>query len=163
MSRGLLRATVRLPSDPETAAQVGRVEFLDNSVQNGSGTVNLRATMSNADRHFWPGQFVDVKLVLNTEKGAVLIPGQAAQISQQGPFVYVLKSDDTAELRPVKLGQRQGEEVVVTEGVAANERVVLAGQMLIRPGGKVRVDSSTSAGPSTNADHHAAAVGGGRS
>jgi multidrug efflux system membrane fusion protein len=163
MSRGLLRATVRLPSDPETSAQVGRVEFLDNSVQNGSGTVNLRATMSNADRHFWPGQFVDVKLVLNTEKGAVLIPGQAAQISQQGPFVYVLKSDDTAELRPVKLGQRQGEEVVVTEGVAANERVVLAGQMLIRPGGKVRVDSSTSAGPSANADHHAAAVGGGHS
>jgi hypothetical protein len=63
----------------------------------------------------------------------------------------------------VKLGQRQGEEVVVTEGVAANERVVLAGQMLIRPGGKVRVDSSTSAGPSANADHHAAAVGGGHS
>jgi membrane fusion protein, multidrug efflux system len=123
MSRGLLRATVRLPSDPEYSAKFGRVEFLDNSVQNGSGTVGLRATMSNADHHFWPGQFVDVKLVLNTEKAAVLIPNQAAQISQQGPFVYVLKSDDTAELRPVKLGQRQGDDVVVTEGVGDNERV----------------------------------------
>jgi multidrug efflux system membrane fusion protein len=163
MSRGLLKATVRLPSDPENSAKFGRVEFLDNSVQNGSGTVNLRATMSNADHHFWPGQFVDVKLVLNTEKAAVLIPNQAAQISQQGPFVYVLKSDDTAELRPVKLGQRQGGDVVVTEGVAANERVVLAGQMMVRPGGKVRVDSSTAAVTPSNAGYHAAAANGGHS
>jgi multidrug efflux system membrane fusion protein len=85
MSRGMLRAAVRLPSDLDSAAKPGRVEFLDNSVQNGSGTVNLRATVSNSDRHFWPGQFVDVKLVLNTEKAAVLIPSQATQISQKGP------------------------------------------------------------------------------
>ena len=147
MANGMLRASVRLPSDAENAARVGRVEFLDNAVQNGSGTVNLRATMNNADHHFWPGQFVDVKLVLATEKGAVLIPSQAAQISQKGPFVYVVKSDDTAELRPIKLGQRQGDEVVATEGVAPNERVVLAGQMLVRPGGKVRVDNGAAAGP----------------
>ena len=55
----------------------------------------------------------------------MLIPNQAAQISQQGPFVYVVKPDDTAELRPVKLGQRQGENVVVTQGIAADERMVL--------------------------------------
>ena len=139
MARGGLKALVRLPSDPEGATRIGRIEFLDNTVQNGSGTVNLRATISNPDRHFWPGQFVDVKLVLRTEKAAVLVPSQATQISQQGTFVYVVKADDTAELRPVKLGQRQGEQVVVTEGLAANERVVLAGQMLVRPGGKVRV------------------------
>jgi len=163
MSRGTLRAAVRLPSDPETAARSGRVEFLDNAVQNGSGTVNLRATMSNSDHHFWPGQFVDVKLVLSTEKGAVLIPNQAAQISQQGPFVYVLKSDDTAELRPVKLGQRQGDQVVVTQGVAASERVVLAGQMLIRPGGKVRVDGASPAAPATHADGNTNQAPGGQS
>ena len=141
MSSGGLRAAVRLPSDAQSAARAGRVEFLDNTVQNGSGTVNLRATMSNPDHRFWPGQFVDVKLVLTTQKQAVLIPNQAAQISQQGPFVYVVKSDDTAELRPVKLGQRQGDLVVVTDGVAADERVVLSGQMLVRPGGKVRVEA----------------------
>ena len=152
MSRGALKAAVRLPSDPANAGRNGRVEFLDNAVQNGSGTVNLRATINNSDRHFWPGQFVDVKLVLATEKAAVLIPNQAAQISQQGPFVYVVKSDYTAELRPVKLGQRQGDQVVVTEGVAANERVVLAGQMLVRPGGKVRVDSASVVTADSNAD-----------
>lgn len=151
MSSGTLKASVRLPSDTESAGRSGRVEFLDNAVQNGTGTVNLRATMSNSDHHFWPGQFVDVKLVLSTEKGAVLIPNQAAQISQRGPFVYVVKSDDTAELRPVKLGQRQGDQVVVTEGIAPNERIVLAGQMLVRPGGKVRVDGSATAAPTSNA------------
>src|SRR5579864_1207999 len=144
MSMGLLKAAVRLPSEPEGEARNGRVEFLDNSVANGSGTVNLRATMTNPDRHFWPGQFVDVKLILSTEKSAVLIPNQATQISQRGPFVYVVKPDDTAELRPVKLGQRQGDQIVVTEGIAPNERVVLAGQMLVRPGGKVRVSTATS-------------------
>lgn len=162
MSRGMLKAAVRLPSDAESAAKAGRVEFLDNSVQNGSGTVNLRATINNSDRHFWPGQFVDVRLVLNTEKAAVLIPSQATQISQKGPFVYVVKSDDTADLRTVKLGQRQGDDVVVTEGVAANERVVLAGQMLVRPGGKVRVDSAPAAAPS-NADNKSSNPKGGRS
>ena len=142
MANGALRASVRLPSDAESAARTGRVKFLDNAVQSGSGTVNLRATMSNADHHFWPGQFVDVKLVLATEKRAVLIPNQAVQISQKGPFVYIVKSDDTAELRPVKPGQRQGDQVVVSEGVAPNERVVVAGQMLVRPGGKVRVGNN---------------------
>jgi multidrug efflux system membrane fusion protein len=115
--------------------------------------------MSNSDHHFWPGQFVDVKLVLTTEKAAVLIPNQAAQISQQGPFVYVVKSDDTAELRPVKLGQRQGDQVVVTEGVAANERVVLAGQMLIRPGGKVHIQGGSSTAAPANATGKQAAGG----
>ena len=155
MSSGTLKAEVRLPGDSENTVRSGRVEFLDNAVQNGSGTVNLRATLSNADRHFWPGQFVDVKLVLTTEKAAVLIPNQAAQISQQGPFVYVVKSDDTAELRPVKLGQRQGDQVVVSEGVAPNERVVFAGQMLVRPGGKVRVDAGSSTANDNSKTNHA--------
>ena len=152
MSHGALRAAVRLPSDSESAARNGRVEFLDNAVQNGSGTVNLRATMNNSDHHFWPGQFVDVQLILSTEKGAVLIPNQATEISQQGPFVYVVRPDDTAELRPVKLGQHEGDQVVVMRGVAANERVVLAGQMLVRPGGKVRVGTASPAGPASTND-----------
>jgi multidrug efflux system membrane fusion protein len=155
-----MSAAVRLPSDPEGATRKGRLEFLDNAVQNGSGTVNLRATLNNADHHFWPGQFVDVKLVLATEKRAVLIPNEATQISQKGPFVYVVKSDETAELRPIKLGQRQGPDVVVTDGVAPNERVVLAGQMLVRPGGKVRVASDVAAGPASSTSKTNSAPGG---
>jgi multidrug efflux system membrane fusion protein len=148
MSRGTLKAMVRLSSDPANGSRPGRVEFLDNSVQNATGTVNLRATISNPDRHFWPGQFVNVKLVLATEKSAVLIPSQATQISQQGPFVYVLKPDDTAELRPVTLGQRQGSDVVIVSGLGPDERVVLAGQLLVRPGSKVQIFATPPASPS---------------
>lgn len=142
MHRGTLRAVVRIPSDPENHGHAGEVTFLDNAVQNGTGTVNLRATIPNSDRHFWPGEFVDVRLVLATEKQAVLIPNQATQISQQGPFVYVVKQDDTVELRLVTLGQRQGDDVVVTGGVAAGERVVVTGQMTLSPGAKVRIDQA---------------------
>jgi multidrug efflux system membrane fusion protein len=160
MAKGDLKAQVRLPSEQEGAARLGKVEFLDNTVQNGTGTVNLRATINNPDRHFWPGQFVNVKLVLTTQKSAVLIPNQAAQISQQGPYVYVVKPDDTAELRPVKLGQRQGEQVVVTEGVAANERIVVGGQLLLRPGSKVRVAPAPAGASATAANGQNSGTGG---
>jgi membrane fusion protein, multidrug efflux system len=156
MARGTLNAFVRLPSDADKSARSGKLTFLDNSVQNGTGTINLRATVANADHHFWPGLFVDVKLVLATQKAAVLVPNQATQISQKGPFVYVLKSDDTVDLRPVTLGQRQGDNIVVKSGVAAGERVVVTGQLTIGPGVKVRTDSGAPAG-SPNAP-----AGGGR-
>jgi len=139
MVRGNLQAQVRLPSDGADRPRMGKVTFLDNAVQNGTGTVNLRATIPNSDRHFWPGQFVNVRLVLSTEKGAVLIPSEATQISQKGPFVYVVKPDQTAELRIVTLGQRQGGNVVVTSGLAAGENVVLTGHLTVVPGLKVRV------------------------
>ena len=151
ISRGTLKALVRLPADSENNARPGRVEFLDNAVQNATGTVNLRGTIPNPDHHFWPGQFVNVRLVLDMQKGAVLVPSQATQISQRGPFVFVVKTDDTAELRPVALGQRQGSDVVISSGLAPGERVVLAGQLLVRPGGKVHVDPGTPAtAPETN-------------
>src|SRR5579872_4912370 len=90
MGRGNTRSLIRLPSETDTQARAGALTFLDNSVQTGSGTVFLRATIPNSDHHFWPGQFVNVRLVLTTMKGAVVIPNQATQISQQGPYVMVL-------------------------------------------------------------------------
>ena len=139
MARGMLKALVRLSSEPEAAARAGDMGFLDNAVQNATGTVALRATLSNADRHFWPGQFVLVRLVLETKKNAVLVPNRAPQISQKGPYLFVIKPDGTAELRQVTLGQRQGDLTVVEQGVAAEEQVVTEGQLAIMPGAKVRV------------------------
>lgn len=162
MARGLSKALVRLPADPESAARQGQLTFLDNAVQSGSGTVNLRATLANADHHFWPGQFVDVKLVLASLKGAVLVPNQSTQISQKGPFVYIVKSDSTVELRPVTLGQRQGDNVVVTSGVAVGETVVVTGQLTIGPGAKVRTASTASGGAPSNTPS-AGTAGGGKS
>jgi multidrug efflux system membrane fusion protein len=142
-----LKALVRVPSDSEVQARAAKVEFLDNTVQNTTGTVGLRATVSNPDHHLWPGQFVNVRLVLGVQKGAVLIPSEATQISQKGPFAYIVKPDNTVELRQLVLGQRQGESVVVLEGVAAGEQVVMAGQLTLKPGGKVRVATAPAASP----------------
>jgi len=143
MARGNLDARVRLPSDGDEGVRTGKVTFLDNAVQNATGTVNLRATIPNPDHHFWPGQFVNVRLVLATDKGAVMIPTEATQISQKGPFVYVVKPDQTAELRVITLGQRQGGNVVVTNGLVAGENVVLTGHLTVVPGAKVKVVQST--------------------
>lgn len=138
-----LRVEVRLPDDPKP--QVGQLTFLDNSVQSSSGTVMLRATVPNPARHLWPGQFVNVRLVLATLPKAVLVPAAAPQDSAKGAFVYVVKQDSTAEMRPVKLGQRQGDLVVVEQGLQPGERVIMNGQLAVMPGGRVRVVTDTAA------------------
>jgi len=125
-------------------ARVGELTFLDNNVQDSSGTVKVRATLPNADQYFWPGQFVNCRLILTTKKDAVLVPVEAQQISQQGPYVYVVGADGTAELRPIVAGQRHGNLMVVESGIAAGERVITTGQMLVMPKSKVEV---VNAGP----------------
>ena len=147
MSRGTLTVKVELPQDTPAAAgpttqpfqpRAGQLIFLDNAVQDGTGTIKLRAELPNEDRRMWPGQFVNVRLVLTVAK-SVLIPNEATQISQQGSFVYVLKSDNTVDQRVIVLGQRQGSQVVVEKGLSAGETIVQTGQQLLKPGVKVMV------------------------
>jgi multidrug efflux system membrane fusion protein len=108
---------------------------------------------------------VNARLVLATDKGAVMIPNEATQISQKGPFVYVVKSDQTAELRVITLGQRQGGNVVVTNGLVAGENVVLTGQLTVVPGAKVKVVQGAPEGtnPTGNSDGDESKGVGGRS
>jgi len=152
MAKQALKVEVRLPDDG-TEPREGKLTFLDNSVQEGSGTVKLRATLNNNDRSFWPGRFVKVRLILQTQRDAVLVPADAPQLSAKGPFVYVVKPDSSAELRPVKVGQRQEDLIVIKDGLKADERVVVSGQLGVTPGGKVRVLQPTDpakAAPSVN-------------
>jgi len=105
--------------------------------------VKLRATLPNTDHYFWPGQFVKVRLVLYTKKDAVLIPASAIQTGQKGPYVYVITKESTAELRLISVGQLQGDQMVIEQGLAPGERIVLTGQLMIMPGGKVAVAGDT--------------------
>jgi len=139
MRSGSLRAEVRLPDTPDDAV-FGQLTFVDNAVQHETGQVTLRATLPNPDHRFWPGRFVNVRLVLNTVQSAVLVPVSAPQMSANGSYVYVVKADSTAEQRPVSLGQRQGDLIVVEKGVQAGERVVTDGQLGVTPNGKVAVE-----------------------
>jgi membrane fusion protein, multidrug efflux system len=142
MARGTLKVEARLSDEPEKPRD-GKLTFLDNSVQDGTGTVKLRATITNDDRRFWPGRFANIRLILGMQQNAVLISAEAQQMSAKGPFVYVVKPDSTAELRPVTVGQRQGDLVVVNKGISSGERVVITGQLGVTPGGKVRIAEPT--------------------
>lgn len=149
-SRRSLRVEIRLPDEPDKPVK-GELTFLDNSVQSSSGTVMLRATAQNGSRRLWPGQFVNVRLILSTLPDAVLVPVAVPQDSANGSFVYVVKPDSTAELRQVKLGQRQGDMVVVAQGLKAGEQVVLNGQLGVIPGAKVQVNSAAPPAPAAPA------------
>ena len=145
MQSGALKVEVHLP-DMNDEMVAGQLTFLDNAVQTTTGQVTLRATVPNSDHRFWPGRFVNIRLVLSTIHNAVLVPASAPQMSAKGSFVYVVKQDSTAEQRDVSLGQRQGDLIVVESGVAAGEQVVINGQLGVTPGGKVRIEQPREAG-----------------
>ena len=124
--------------DQNISRRTGDLYFIDTAVQPGSGTVKARAVTPNPDRALWPSEFVRVRFILDTIKDAKLVPSQAVQISQRGPFIFVLKPDNTVDLRPVKPGQRQdGDLTVVESGVQPGETVVVTGQLALAPGSKV--------------------------
>src|SRR5947207_2065126 len=124
--------------DAKIPPRTGDLYFIDNAVQPGSGTVKARAVTPNPDRALWPSEFVRVRFILDTIKDATLVPSQAVQISQSGPFVFVLKPDSTVDLRSVKPGQRQDDDLMVIEtGVKPDETVVVTGQLALGPGTKV--------------------------
>jgi multidrug efflux system membrane fusion protein len=124
-------------ADDNIPPRAGDLYFIDNAVQPDVGTVKARGVTPNPDRALWPAQFVHVRLILAVLEGAKLVPGSAVQISQNGPYVFVVKADSTLELRPVKPGQPQGDLTVVTEGLKAGETVVVSGQLQLAPGTKV--------------------------
>lgn len=126
------------PDEKKIAPRTGDLYFIDTAVQPGSGTVKARGVTPNPDHALWPSEFVRVRFILDTIKDAKLVPSQAVQISQSGPFVFVLKPDNTVDLRSVKPGQRQdGDLTVIENGVEPDETVVVTGQLALAPGAKV--------------------------
>jgi multidrug efflux system membrane fusion protein len=117
----------------------GVLTFVDNSVDMTTGTILLKATFQNENDSLWPGQFVQVELTLSELTGAIVVPSQAIQVGQGGQFVYVLKFDQTVEMRPVRTGITFDGETVVQNGLTAGETVVTDGQLRLAPGAKVTV------------------------
>lgn len=132
-----LRVEARLPNRLEPVA-TGQLTFINNTVDPGTGTIQLKATFENRDNALWPGQFLDAVLTL-TAQPAIVVPSQAIQPGQKGPFVFVVKADRTVESRPVQPGTRLGAETTVVSGLAPGERVVTDGQLRLVPGAKVQI------------------------
>jgi multidrug efflux system membrane fusion protein len=120
----------------------GNLTFVDDAVDQTTGTILLKATFPNEDDALWPGQFVQVTLTLSELTNAVIVPSQAVQVGQNGQFIYVVKADQTVENRPVKIGIPFGNQMVVQSGLKAGETVVTDGQLRLAPKMKVTVKSS---------------------
>jgi membrane fusion protein, multidrug efflux system len=126
----------------DTKPEIGYLTFIDNSVDNTTGTIKLKATFENADHRLWPGQFSTVLLRLAQDENATVVPTQAVQTGQRGDLVYVVKSDSTAEERPVKVARTYGGEAVIASGLEPGETVVTDGQLRLIPGIKVQVSKT---------------------
>jgi multidrug efflux system membrane fusion protein len=137
-------AAGRLPVQaytPDDAAhpESGTLTFFDNTVDAATGTLKLRATFPNSDRRIWPGQFLNCVVRLSEQENAVVVPSAAVQTGQQGQFVFVVKSDMTADMRPVTAGAQHDNETSIEKGVQSGETVVTDGQLRLVPGAKVEI------------------------
>ena len=138
MARGPLQVDALIPGSTVDPVR-GRLSFLDNAVDTTTGTIQLKATFANQDKILWPGQFVNVALILTTQPDAVVLPPQAVQTGQDGQYVFVVAADSTAEYRPVVISRSSPDEVIVAKGVRAGERVVTDGQLRLAPGAPVKI------------------------
>lgn len=137
-SRGSLRV-LAAPSGSAEAAVTGTLSFVDNAIDPATDTIRLKASFDNRDRRLWPGAFVDVTLRLSVEPKAIVVPNASVQASQRGQYVYVVKADDTVEMRTVELAWTAGDDVVVRAGLAPGETVVTDGQLRLTPGARVSI------------------------
>ena len=136
-----------IPQGQEADPARGELTFVNNTVDPTTGTIQLKATFANAGNRLWPGQFLNVVLTLTTDPGAVVVPSQAIQTGQQGPYVFVIKPDLTVETRPVVVERTVGPDAVIQKGLAPGERVVADGAVRLVPGARVEIRTSPAPTP----------------
>jgi multidrug efflux system membrane fusion protein len=125
----------------------GRLTFIDNGVDTTTGMFKLKGTYQNKDRRLWPGQYVDVGLELSMQKNAVVVPTRAIQSGQQGEYVYVVRTDSTAESRTVRTEGAYQNLTLISEGLRVGEQVIVNGQLRVAPNAKVIVQAAPPATP----------------
>lgn len=126
-------------ADAEDRPVTGKLSFVDNTVDINTGAIGLKATFPNADRALWPGQFVRVTVILGGDDPAVAVPADALQESQKGTVAYVVKEDQTIEIRPVQVLRVSDGKAAIGAGLTAGETVVTEGHIRLAPGSKVVV------------------------
>jgi multidrug efflux system membrane fusion protein len=130
------------PPNQYTSPSQGHLVFIDNSVDSQTGTITLKGIFPNEEERLWPGEFVNVALTLGENPDALVVPSQAIQTGQAGPYVYVVDKRNAAQARNVTLGDSMGGEVIVLSGLRPGETVVTDGQLRLMPGATVRIRSS---------------------
>src|SRR5437899_3276191 len=120
--------------DNTTKLDEGSLDFIDNEIVQTTGSVRFRANFPNKEHRLWPGELVNAWLLLDTRHDGLTVPPPAVQQGPQGPYVYVVNSDSTVAVRPVKVGQVSGGQALIESGLAAGEQVVVDGQYKLQPG-----------------------------
>ncbi|MDB6085121.1 MAG: efflux transporter periplasmic adaptor subunit [Gammaproteobacteria bacterium] len=138
LSTGAVKVTTVSRDDGDELDQ-GTLSLIDNQIQQATGTVKLKAIFNNEHNTLWPGQYVNARVLVRTERKATTIPSVAVQLGPNGPFTYVVKADSTVEARPLKLGAESNGMTIVTGGLALNENVVTSNQYRLEAGTHVRV------------------------
>jgi len=134
---GSLKFEVILPQKVDQP-RTGQIYFIDNHFDLSTGTILIKGSVENEDELFWPGEFVRVRLNLGMISNAILVPEEAVQLGQDGPFVYVyIPEKGRVEYRLITKGEKLGQQVVIEKGIASSEKVVTKGQVNLRPGSKV--------------------------
>jgi multidrug efflux system membrane fusion protein len=145
MRKNPLAVEVAAPGTENTLA-TGRIAFLDNAVDQTTGTIKVRAVFDNSDAALWPGQFYTVRVKLFEQENAIVVPSRALQTGPSGQFVYVVKPDMTAEVRKVVVARTEGDLAVLAEGgVVKGEQVVVRGALRLAPGIKVNIVDAAAA------------------
>lgn len=129
-------------SEPGGRKPSGHITFIDNAVDQTTGTIKLKALFDNASRELWPGEFVNANLQLTTEAHAIVTPASAVQSSQNGRYVYVVRADRTVDMRPVNVARTAGAESVIASGLQPGDTVVTDGQLRLTPGARVTTHGS---------------------
>lgn len=120
----------------------GQLTLIDNEIAQATGTLHLKATFANTDEVLWPGEFVNVRLVVSTTKNAVVVPQRAVQAGPDGNYLFVVKPDMTVEMRTVDVAESEEGLDVISKGLAAGETVVVDGQYRLQPGSKVTIQGA---------------------
>jgi multidrug efflux system membrane fusion protein len=137
LAAGAVQVTT-LSRDGNTVLDEGTLSLIDNEIDQTTGTAKLKATFSNKRNTLWPGQYVNARVLVRTERNVLTVPTAAVQLGPNGPFTYVVKGDSTVEVRPLQLGAESGGMTVITKGIALNERVVTSNQYRLQAGVHVR-------------------------
>ena len=138
MAQGSLRVLASPPNETGPQAS-GQITFVDNSVDQTTGTIRIKGTFPNEDRRLWPGQFVNVTVTLTTDSEAIVVPAAAIQAGQQGSYAFVVKADKTVEMRPVDVARTSLTDIVLRSGLRPGETVVTDGQLRLVPGSLVSI------------------------
>jgi multidrug efflux system membrane fusion protein len=150
-ARGPVTVTA-LSGDDKTELDRGTLALVDNQIDQATGTLRLKATFANRDNRLWPGQFVNVRVLLRTARGVLTLPPAAIQRGASGLFVYRIAADNAAQIQPVEVGLQDDQVAVVTAGLDAGDLVVTSGHYRVQPGAKVAVTEPPPGKPEQTAE-----------